>query len=59
MAHLHLWHHPIVFYKDFCALLEWKLSWGTKVLLRAFPESAGNTLNSSLQQNTEFIVLGG
>jgi hypothetical protein len=28
------------------AILGWKLSWGTKVMLRAFPESAGNTLNS-------------
>jgi hypothetical protein len=46
---------PHLFHQDFCALLEWKLSWGTKVMLRAFPESAGNNLNSSLQQNTEAI----
>ena len=30
----------------------------TIVMLRALPESAGNTLNSSLQQNTEFKVWG-
>jgi hypothetical protein len=35
------------------------MSWGTKVMLRVFPENTGNTLNSSLQQNTEFIVWGG
>ncbi len=58
-ACLHLRHHPIFFHQDFCTLLEWELSWGTKVMLRAFPESARNTLNLSLQQNTEFIVWGG
>jgi hypothetical protein len=59
MAHLHLWHHRIVFKQDVCALLELELSWGTNVMLMAFPESAGNTLYSSLQQNTELIVLAG
>jgi hypothetical protein len=35
------------------------MSWGTKVVLRVFPESTRNTLNLSLQRDTEFIVLGG
>jgi hypothetical protein len=38
MAHVHLWHHPIVFYQDFFTLLEWELSWGTKFMMRAFAE---------------------
>ncbi len=31
------------------------MSWGTKDMLGVFPESAQNTLNTSLQYNTEFI----
>ncbi len=59
VARLHLRHHHIFFHQNFCALLEWEMSWGTKVMLRAFPESARNTLNLSLQRDTEFIVSGG
>ncbi len=59
LACLHLRHHPIFFHWDFCTLLEWEMSWGTKVMLRAFPESTRNILNLSLQRDTEFIVLPG
>jgi hypothetical protein len=59
VAQLHLRHHPIFFHQDFCTLLEWEMLCGTKVMLRAFPESARTTLNLSLQGDTEFIVLGG
>jgi hypothetical protein len=50
MAHLHLRHYPIFYYRDFCALLSWEISWGAKSLLTASAESAGNMLNSSLQK---------
>jgi hypothetical protein len=59
VARLHLRHHPIFFHQNFCTLLEWEMSWGTKVMLRAFPERTRNTLNLSLLRDTEFIVLGG
>ncbi len=51
MVCLHLWHHPIVIYQDFCALLELKLSWGAKVMLRVIPESARNILNSLIAKS--------
>jgi hypothetical protein len=57
MAHMHLWHLPIVFYPDYLrTLLEWELSWDTKLMLRAFAESVGNTLNYSLQSYYELGV---
>jgi hypothetical protein len=56
MAHLHLWHQPIVFYWDCCTLLEWELSWGTKYILRVFAESVGKTLNYSQQSYSKLVV---
>ncbi len=29
---MYLRHHPIFFHQDFCALLEWELSWGTSLV---------------------------
>ncbi len=48
---------PHHFPPRFCTILGWELSWGTKVVLRAFPQSAGNTLNYSLQGYYELVVL--
>jgi hypothetical protein len=42
------------FYQNFCTLLKWELSWGTKFMLRAFAETVGNTLNYSLQSYYAF-----
>jgi hypothetical protein len=35
MAHLHLRHYPIFYYRDFCALLSWEIAWGAKNLKSA------------------------
>jgi hypothetical protein len=56
VASLHLRHHPIFSHWDFCTILEWEMSWGTKVMLRVFPESTGNTLNYSLQRYYKLVV---
>jgi len=38
--------YPTIYYRNFCSLLKWELSWGTKSLLTASAESAGNMLTN-------------
>jgi hypothetical protein len=45
VSRLNLLQNPIFFHQDICTLLDWELSWGTKSLLTAFAESAGDKAN--------------